>query len=318
MRRLGFLLRSSFLIHLVLFAQSPASAQEIPMKPVGEEAYRTLLQFFQYDRDIPLDARVVDARETPDYIREKIVFTGVRDSRVPGYLAIPKTGSPPYPLILQMHGGVPEGKEAFWDERLPYVDKAVTRALLQAGFAVLTLDAQYHGERHTPNDYVSGTGEILFQRGWKYKFLDLVVQSTVEYRRALDYLATRPEIDTTRIGAHGYSLGGMMTTYLTAADPRIKASVPCVTALNIYGPAAARLQVPDVLAPWQYARDMGHRPFLMMMSRTDPFYSVREAQRLYESIAGPSKEVRFYDCEGHCLPEGHAPDVVAWFQRHLK
>jgi fermentation-respiration switch protein FrsA (DUF1100 family) len=98
-------------------------------------------------------------------------------------------------------------------------------------------------------------------------------------------------------------------------DPRIKASVPCITALNIYG--AAR-ELPDVLAPWQYARDMGRRPFLMLMSRKDPFYSVAEAQHLYQLIAGPSKEIRFYDCDGHCLPPAHGPDVVAWFQRYLE
>lgn len=316
MRRPAFLHQSSVLTYVILLAAYPrTNAQEIQMKPVGEEAYRVLLEFFQYDKNIPLDASIVDTLDTPIYRREKIVFRGVRDSRVPGYLAIPKVGSPPYPVILQMHGGVAEGKESFWDERLPYVDKTVTRALLQAGFAVLTLDAQYHGERHTPNDYLSGAGPILFDRGWKYTFMDVVVQSTVEYRRALDYLATRREIDTSRIGAQGVSLGGMMTFYLTAVDPRIKVSVPCITALNIYG--AAR-ELPDVMAPWQYARDMGHRPVLLLMSRTDPFYSVPEAQHLYELIAGPSKAIRFYDCDGHCLPPAYAADVVAWFQRYLK
>jgi dienelactone hydrolase len=300
---------------MLVAAQPVGSAQDVQMKPIGEEAFRAVLEFFQYDKQVPLDVRIVDILDTPDYTREKIVFTGVRDGRVPGYLAIPKVGSPPYPVILQMHGGVPEGMEAFWDERLPYIDKTVTRALLQAGFAVLTLDAQYHGERHTANDYLSGIGPILFQHGWKYATLDLVVQSTVEYRRALDYLATRPEIDTSRIGAQGVSLGGMMTFYLTAVDPRIKVSVAGITALNLYG--AAR-QVPEVLAPWHYARAIGERPMLLMMSRTDPFYSVRDAQHLYDLIAGRSKELRLYDCDGHCLPASEGPDVVAWFQRYLK
>lgn len=316
MRRSRLLHKSSVLTCVILLAAySVPSRQDVQMKPVGDEAYRVLLEFFQYDKNVPLDARIVDTLDTPLYTREKIVFTGIRDSRVPGYLAIPKVGSPPYPVILQMHGGVAEGKEGFWDERLPYVDKTVTRDLLQAGFAVLTLDAQYHGERHTPNDYLSGTGAILFQREWKYTFVDAVVQSTVEYRRALDYLATRREIDTSRIGAQGVSLGGMMTIYLTAVDPRIKVSVPCITPLNIYG--AAR-ELPDVLAPWQYTRDLGRRPVLMLMSRTDPFYSVPEAQHLYELVAGPSKAIRFYDCDGHCLPLAYGPAVVAWFQRYLK
>lgn len=316
MRRPTFLCRSSVLSCLMLLAaHTRTSAQEIQMKPVGEEAYRVLLEFFQYDKSVPLDARIVDTVDTPDYTREKIVFTGVRDSRVPGYLAIPKVGTPPYPVVLQMHGGVPEGMEAFWDERLPYIDKTVTRALLQAGFAVLTLDAQYHGERHTPTDYLSGTEPILFQRSWKYTFMGLVVQSTVEYRRALDYLATRPEIDTSRIGVQGVSLGAMMASYLTAVDSRVKVLVPCIIPLNLYGTAR---QVPEVLAPWHYARAIGQRPVLLLMSRTDPFYSAQEAQHLYELIAGPSKELRFYDCDGHCLPPAYGPDVVAWFRKYLK
>ena len=140
----------------------------------------------------------------------------------------------------------------------------------------------------------------------------MFVQSTVEYRRAIDYLAARPEIDTTRIGALGHSLGGMITFYLTAVEPRIKAAVPCLTALNIYGSLA-----PDVLAPWQYVRAVGDRPLLMLMSGNDPFYLVEDAQRLFKLIKGSTKDLLFYDVEGHRLPEEHIPDAIAWFKKHL-
>jgi len=33
-------------------------------------------------------------------------------------------------------------------------------------------------------------GKMVFERGWMHRYRDLVVQSVVEYRRALDYLAT--------------------------------------------------------------------------------------------------------------------------------
>ena len=45
--------------------------------------------------------------------------------------------------------------------------------------------------------------------------------------RAVDYLASRPEVDAKRIGALGLSIGGLRTARLAAADPRIK--VACVT-----------------------------------------------------------------------------------------
>ncbi|MBS1237846.1 MAG: Acetyl xylan esterase, partial [Deltaproteobacteria bacterium] len=44
--------------------------------------------------------------------------------------------------------------------------------------------------------------------------------------RALDYLATRPEVDSERIGVTGISGGGVMTWLLTALDGRIKAAAP--------------------------------------------------------------------------------------------
>ena len=41
-------------------------------------------------------------------------------------------------------------------------------------------------------------------------------------RRALDYLASRPEVDATRIGCAGLSGGGLRTVMLTGADERIR------------------------------------------------------------------------------------------------
>ena len=99
------LLRSAVRLPLLLvilcLTQNPVAAQEqkpVKMKPMGKEAFQVLTQFFQYDRGIPLDAAIVGTVEDSTYIREKIVFTGVHDSRVPGYLAIPTTGTPPLSL----------------------------------------------------------------------------------------------------------------------------------------------------------------------------------------------------------------------------
>ena len=88
------------------------------------------------------------------YVREKIVFRGARDYRVPGYLAVPKTGTPPYPCVLQIHG-MTLSKENFWRSDSYHKGHLLTPALLDAGFAVLALDAQYHGERIIYNDFQS-------------------------------------------------------------------------------------------------------------------------------------------------------------------
>jgi len=62
-----------------------------------------------------------------------------------------------------------------------------------------------HSQKHRT------TFNTFFNKGWGYRLRDMVVQSTLEYRRALDYLETRKEIDSERIGAIGYSLGSVVT-----------------------------------------------------------------------------------------------------------
>jgi dienelactone hydrolase len=46
--------------------------------------------------------------------------------------------------------------------------------------------------------------------------------------RLIDYLETRPDVDAGRIGAIGFSKGGMELYLAAAVDPRIRVSVPCI------------------------------------------------------------------------------------------
>lgn len=296
----------------------PASAQTVatPVTPVGDEAYRVLAQFFDYDEEIPLDVRIVEKTEEPSYVREKIVFRGVRDSHVPGYLAIPKTGTPPYPVVLQLHG-LGGSKANWWDDEGFSRGGQVTQGLLGAGYAVLALDAQYHGERLVNNGY-EPPGVMVFERGWLHRYRDLLVQSVVEYRRALDYLATREEIDADRVGMIGYSMGGHMTFILTGIDPRIDVSVACVTPSMTERMTGVRMKenASFVIAPHEFARAVDSRPLLMLMGRSDQAYSVSEAEQLRDLIDGSSKKLIWYE-SGHRLPDEYIADALDWFQRHL-
>lgn len=304
--------RKCLLLLLVLLFLNPGSiyaqnAAPFNMEPISEFAFKVMSQFFQYDEGIPLEARVVEKQDTSEYVREKIVFRGVRDSRVPGYIAVPKTGSPPYPCVLQLHG-LTASKSVWWDENSFASGGHITNGLLAAGYAVLSLDAQYHGERLINNDYES-PDVMVFQKNWGNRIREMVVQSTIEYRRAIDYLDTRGDIDTARIGMIGYSMGGLMTFYLTGVEPRIKVSVACVTPTvkdNL-----------SVTAPQNFATVIDDRPFLMLMGRTDQFYTVQEGQQLYTLIDSQTKDLIFYD-SGHRLPKEYTKKALNWFQTHLK
>jgi predicted esterase len=275
------------------------------MKPIGIEAFQVMSKFFSYDKNIPLESIIVEQREESEYIREKIVFRGVDDSQVPGYLALPKEGAAPYPCILLLHG-LTGSKEIWWN-----VDRSpgnLVEKLLVSGFAVLSLDAKYHGERIAFNNYESPS-IFVFQKGWDIRSNYMTVQSVREYRRAIDYLETRIEIDTGRLGMIGYSMGGFMTFSLTAVDPRVKVSVACVTP-NIEEPYSPK-------AAYHFAPYINNRPFLMLMGKDDPFYTVEEAQQLHNFIDSDVKEITFYN-SGHRLPDEWIERATEWMEKYLK
>lgn len=277
---------------------------------LSDEAYEAILQFYQYDEGFPLEAHVVERQEAAAYVREKVVFNGIRDSRVPGYLGLPKAGTGPYPCILLIDG-ITGSKARWWeDDSWPHGGQA-TRELIAAGFAVFALDAQYHGERIAANDYES-PGAMYFERHWYNRTREMILQTTVEHRRAIDYLATREEIEIERIGVLGHSMGGIVIFALNAAEPRVGASVACVTPLNIWTPRELA-----VISPFNFARGIDKRPFLMLMGRTDNFYSASEAELLLEMINGDPKELKFYD-SGHRLPKEYIAKAKHWFEEHLR
>jgi dienelactone hydrolase len=274
--------------------------QHFDLKPIGEEAFEVLKHFFQYDRSIPLDAKVIEVTEEATYNREKIVFTGLRGSRVPGLLGIPKIGEGPYPCVLILHG-ITGSKENWWESDL-------AERFLMSGYAVLTLDAVYHGERLVDNDYES-PGVFTFRKRWNYKADDMIVQTAVEYRRALDYLSSRVEIDSNRFGMIGYSMGAMTVFSISSIDERISCAVACVAPAieDPYSPKGSHLYA-------SYIKDV---PFLLLMGKTDPFYTVKQANQLYKLIGSDQKELVLYD-SGHGLPPEWKDKAIDWLGNYLK
>ena len=113
---------------------------------IDEEAYRFAVQFYDYDPTIPLEARVVERKETDTGDREKVIFRGTRGALVPGYLELPKKGDSPFPCVLLLHGW--SGSKEHWWRDGGYISGGdVRKALLDAGYAVLALDAPTHGDR---------------------------------------------------------------------------------------------------------------------------------------------------------------------------
>jgi dienelactone hydrolase len=91
------------------------------------------------------------------------------------------------------------------------------------------LDAQLHGERSIHNDYLP-FGPMVYDKKWFFRIRDGVTETLGDYFRAVDYLKSRAEVDVTRIGVAGHSMGGMIALLFAALSPNVKAVVGCVVA----------------------------------------------------------------------------------------
>ncbi|HET6323832.1 MAG TPA: alpha/beta fold hydrolase [Planctomycetaceae bacterium] len=310
-------MRAALVVFAALLCRISTRADDRPAPtnpPASErpntDAFRLLLQVYSYDPAIPLEGRIVERVEEHEGLREKIVFRGAQGFYVPGYLQFPAKRTGLVPCVLLLHGW--SGSKAhFWSDNNYISGGNVRRGLLKEGFAVFALDAQCHGDRISQNEFApvnpSGPPGVPARKGY-FTQREIYVQTTIDYRRALDYLKGRSEIDSTRIGAFGYSMGGTQTFLLTGVEPRIKAAVACATPADL---------APDsLIAPRRVAPAIGSRPFLMVMGRNDEMCKPEEAERVFRSIGSPLAKLSFHEGT-HKIGAAFVPEAVAWLKKNL-
>lgn len=296
-----------FVLLLLASAQLSAQDQAPLSKPLGAEALAAVRTFFAYDTAVPLSVRVSEDAKSSSYRREKIVFTGTNGNRVPGYLTIPQGIAGRVPLVVAIHAGA-SSKDAWWEVDSYERGRLVTDRLVAGKVAILSLDAQFHGERSAGNDFESF--RTMWFDGKKFSWIrDGIIQTVRDYRRALDYLGSRPEIDMNRVGVIGYSLGGMMSLYLTAFDSRPTATVACVGGVDepwLYP-----------IAPINLASNINRAAVLLLGGRTDAVASPAKMEALYAALPASQKRLTYFE-SGHRLPEAYADSATTWLLARLR
>jgi len=180
--------------------------------------------------------QTLSREERPGYFLEKFQFDNGAGATVPGYLLLPRhvSGKAAAILFCHWHGGEYEiGKEELFQAR--HTPEAPGPALAEGGFVVLGVDAYCFGERNGtgPGGPVEkgAEGELSaskFNLWFGRTLWGMILRDDLI---ALDYLASRPEVDAARIGVTGISMGATRSWWLMALDERIKtgAAVACLT-----------------------------------------------------------------------------------------
>jgi cephalosporin-C deacetylase-like acetyl esterase len=173
----------------------------------------------------PLNPQTVGTIQRTAYRIEKVIFESQPQVFVTAHLYLPAKGQGPFPAILSPLGHTRNGKAA---RSYQYVYQTLARK----GYVVLAFDPFGQGERHQYLDPRTGSSRYgpTGEHSQAGRQMLLLGANFAQYRvwdgiRALDYLLSRPEVDSNRIGCTGQSGGATMTMYLCALEPRIHAAV---------------------------------------------------------------------------------------------
>lgn len=300
MKLLGLLLASIVALNIIY----PYLVRFVASHDSSLEEYEEYIALYSYDRSLPLNVYERLIADTDRYRLYKVYFDSVNSERVPALFMIPKVESR-VPCIVLLHGYGGSKEDA-----LALIDIAATE-----GYAFISVDAEYHGERREEGKALYSTDINDTVRGF--------IQTVLDLRRAVDYLETRSEIDTERIGYIGGSMGGIIGAIFIGVEPRIKAAAlvvaggnmslmvresehPAIPPIRRYleeqGITYDELQrILDPIDPLNFIARFSPNPIVFHLGRYDRIVPAEAGRQLFIRARDP-KKVYWYDA-GHNLPK---------------
>ena len=270
------------------------------VRPVPEVVYAGYAQQFDYD-PLPLSAKV-ELRDSSaqDWIREKVTFaTAYGGERMAAWLFLPRRGRPPFQTTVVFPGsgairaapfdGVLESRASF----MPPAGRAV----------VVPIYKSTHERSDTLTSDIADHSIM-----WR----DHVVMWVKDFRRTLDYLSTRPDIDSTKFAYFGFSWGGNMGGIIPAVEPRLKTAVLYVAGLTM---ERGRPEVDPVnFLP------RVRIPVLMLNGKYDFYVPSETSQKPFFMFLGsPPNDKRWIMYEGgHDVPRTqYIRESLAWLDKYV-
>ncbi len=271
----------------------------------------------------PLNVRSLWRRETDLGTIEKVVFASEPGQDVPAYWCVPRHVKPPYTafICLQghssgMHNSV--GVQAD-DEAQPMDvpgDRDFALGCMRRGMAALAIEQRSFGERAERDLASICKYNTCLDQAVHAMMLGrtAIGERVLDVDRAIDYLASRGDVDMERLGCMGNSGGGSVTMWAGAVLPRIRAILPsCCFAtfasslLSLYHCACNH--VPDAAVWTDVAELVGTfapKPCVIVAGATDeifPLAGVREAfsqlKRIYAATDARDMLAKVEGSEGH-------------------
>ena len=305
---------------LPLFAQRKERLKQLKNRDdalayVADVKNKIKKSFGPFPEKTPLNARTVGVLEYDDYTIEKVIYESRPDFPVSALLYLPRDIKGKVPAVLGVCGHSDNGK-------LDGAYQSFCLGLVKKGFAVLIYDPVSQGERHQfdavpeGKDIADSCTQVHNMLG---KELRLCGEFFGTWRvwdgiRGIDYLCSRPEVDTSRLGVTGNSGGGTTSSYISALDDRLTMMAPgcyITTFMRNFNnelPTDSEQIPPGIIAAGCDMADFiiaqAPRPSAIL-AKTNDFFDPRGAVEAYEdvkkvySLLGAEDDIQLKISEGN-------------------
>jgi eukaryotic-like serine/threonine-protein kinase len=268
--------------------------------PVADAVYQVYRRMYDYDRTALTPT--VESRDSSsaDWIVERVSYAAAYGGeRIPALLYLPRNHPPPHQVVVYF-----PGSGALHTSSSEAISTLTFDFIVRSGRAVLhpIYKSTYERQDSLTSDYAD---ESIFYR-------DHVLMWGKDLRRSVDYLATRPDLDTTKVAYYGVSWGGYLGGIFPAVEQRFKAVI-----LYVAGLARDRGQ-PEV-EPINFLPRVT-APVLMLNGRYDHFFPVESSQKPFFRLLGtPEADKKYVLYEGgHNVPrEKLIGETLGWLDRYL-
>jgi cephalosporin-C deacetylase-like acetyl esterase len=207
--------RTAYQVNLDRLKKLEAGRASRPLNK--EEVRHTLRELLSLPSgDQPIRGTALSTSNRGDIIAEEFEFYSEPSVRVPGWFLKPAHATGRLPVVLI----VSNAKNRIFD------DLPLLAGIAQKTFAVCAVDLRAMGQS-TPR--LPSSGPLFYGHGVDMAYslvsltagLPLTGQRTRDILCAIDYLHTRPDVETSRIGLAGTGAPGLEALYAAALDDRV-------------------------------------------------------------------------------------------------
>jgi dienelactone hydrolase len=274
-----------------------------------------MVRHFDYDKSAPLEVKTLGTETRGEAIVHDITYASPKGGVVPAYLVVPAKGKGPFAGVIWGHW--------YWinsdmRNRKEFLDEAI--ALAQAGVVSLMTDGP-----------VARPGYVADNTPFNEKQVADNIQQVVDFRRGVDLLLARKDVDPKRLAFVGHSYNASVGAILSGVDRRFKAFVLMAGTMSdevdrkrgAYDQFRKRIgdeKFDAFIAKHAYldqGKYVSHAAPAVVFLQLSGKEMTPDYARDYERVISEPKRFKLYDAE-HALNAEARRDRIAFLTEQLK